>query len=165
LVANVLRSATIASVVRLLVYYYRYKPTTDRTHNVGIVTSIIEPSIAILAACAPAMRGFLTLMMPRYFSEDASNGAHQVTYTDTRPKRSHSYAHDVDKELEEGITEAEGEETGFGMGSSRHPYSHDLVHCSTDHAPHRTQSVKTGISDCPRDVDRPEPFNILNPKQ
>ncbi|KAF2636418.1 hypothetical protein P280DRAFT_150290 [Massarina eburnea CBS 473.64] len=60
--------ATAASVARIIVYYNRSN-APDRTWDIGLIASISEPSIGILAACAPALRRLFTHLMPHYFTE------------------------------------------------------------------------------------------------
>ena len=67
-------SATVISVLRFIVYYYRFSPKQkDRTYNIGIVVSIAEPSVAIIAACAPALKSLISRLAPRLFSSRDAN--------------------------------------------------------------------------------------------
>ncbi|KAL1606856.1 hypothetical protein SLS60_004265 [Paraconiothyrium brasiliense] len=164
--------ATIASVSRLIVYYYRYSPTVDRTHNIGLVTSVTEPSVAIIAACAPALRRLLTFMLPRYFSDDATypSGTYHyetnnATYGNTRPRRSSSFPHDTDKDMDLVIREGgqeQDEESVYGMATLRGKDSREVLDIQ------RTQSVKTGVSEGtgqPFCVNATQPFDVLDHKQ
>ncbi|PVI05830.1 hypothetical protein DM02DRAFT_71865 [Periconia macrospinosa] len=63
--------ATLASISRLVVYYIRYT-TPDRSYNIGVVSSVVEPSLAIIAACAPTLRRLFATLLPSYFEVSAS---------------------------------------------------------------------------------------------
>ncbi|RMZ73526.1 putative chromosome segregation cut14 [Pyrenophora seminiperda CCB06] len=59
--------ATGVSVGRFIVYYYRFAPTnTDRTYNIGIAISIVEPAVHIMTACAPATKCLFRYLFPQY---------------------------------------------------------------------------------------------------
>jgi hypothetical protein len=61
--------ATAVSVGRLIVYYYRFAPTnTDRTWDIGIVISIVEPCVHIVTACAPATKSLFRFLFPSFAS-------------------------------------------------------------------------------------------------
>ncbi|KAJ4297486.1 hypothetical protein N0V90_005378 [Kalmusia sp. IMI 367209] len=174
--------ATIASVVRLIVYYYRYAPTTDRTYNIGLITSIIEPSIAIIAACAPALRRLFTFMMPHYFSDSSyptyatTYPTNNATYSRSRPKRSGSFPHDFDFEAEigkDGLTELRNEQIDgdgaggeFGMEPIKKDTQGEEGNAEGEARwSQRTQSVKTGVSETPSKAFETEPFEILDHRQ
>ena len=152
------------SVSRLIVYYNRFAPTTDRSYNLGLVTSIIEPSIAIIAACAPALRRLFTYFAPRYFSE----GETYATYTnngtyESRRGRSQSLPRKADKEmaLEVDMGRIQEEDEVYDMSHLRGKESREVINV------HRTYSVRTGVSE---NASQPfgspmEPFNMLNQRQ
>jgi hypothetical protein len=162
--ANINYSATIVSVVRLVVYFFRYEPGVDRMWNIGVVTSIVEPSVGIIAACAPALRRLFTYMLPRYFSEDRTS---YPTHTQTEPKsrRQHSLAgfqFSMGKDEEEGRLETPREEQVYGMRPLGSVDSREHIESMTAGAPNRTRSVKTGISEPLSEAYQPEPEHILN---
>lgn len=162
--------ATIGSVVRLIVYYHRYSPTTDRTYNIGLVSSITEPSIAIIAACAPALRRLFTYMLPRYFSDDGTRHTYHyetnnATYGNTRQRRSGSLTHAVDKDIDMVIREDEqeqDEEMVYGLTDLKGKESREPMRMQ------RTQSVRTGVSEGtgqPYSVNATLPFDVLDHRQ
>lgn len=62
--------ASATSVVRFVIYYYRFAPTnTDRTWNIGIAISIVEPSVHIITACAPATKCLFRYLFPSFGSQ------------------------------------------------------------------------------------------------
>jgi hypothetical protein len=159
--------ATIGSVARLIVYYHRYSHVTDRTYNIGVVSSVTEPSIAIIAACAPALRRLLTYILPRYFSHD---GTYATNHYDTnngsmRRRQSGRFPQAVDKDMNMVIKEGgpeQDEEMAYRMT--------DLVEKESREAMlmQRTQSVRTGVSEGmgqPCSVDATLPFDVLDQRQ
>lgn len=62
--------ATGVSVGRFIVYYYRFAPTNkDRTWDIGIGISIVEPSVHIITACAPATKCLFRYLFPSFAAE------------------------------------------------------------------------------------------------
>ncbi|KAF2689409.1 hypothetical protein K458DRAFT_358151 [Lentithecium fluviatile CBS 122367] len=155
--------ATIASVVRLIVYYIRYAPQTDRMWNIGVVTSIVEPSVGIIAACAPALRRLFTYMLPRYFSDNRTS---YPTRTQTEPKsrqrQSFNFQFSVGKEVEEGRMDTVRDEQAYGMRPLGSVDSRERIGSMAGDACNRTRSVKTGISEGPSEAFEPEPEHILS---
>ncbi|KAF2017196.1 hypothetical protein BU24DRAFT_366814 [Aaosphaeria arxii CBS 175.79] len=87
--------ATAVSVVRFVIYYYRFSPSNkDRTWDIGVVISIVEPAVGIIAACAPAMKRLFRHIMPRYFSDyNTSYQTRTQTYgKNTAPRPSLNYS-------------------------------------------------------------------------
>jgi hypothetical protein len=159
--------ATIGSVARLIVYYHRYSPATDRTYNIGVVSSVTEPSIAIIAACAPALRRLLTYILPRYFSDDGTYPTYhyETNNGNTRRRRSGSFPQAVDKDMDMVIKEGgqeQDEEMAYGMTELRGKESREAMRMQ------RTQSVRTGVSEgagqtyC---VNATMPFDVLDQRQ
>lgn len=152
--ADKLYRATTVSVARFIIYYYRFSPTnTDRTWDIGLVVSIVEPSVGILAACAPAMKCLIRNLAPRYFSEEESIYPTRTSHSvKSGPRQSLSYHFGMDKELTpngrlEGL---EREEEMYGMRplesvDSRDPTVVDVE--GNGSAPRRTRSTKTGHSE------------------
>jgi hypothetical protein len=160
-----MHSATIASVGRLIVYYIRYEPGTDRTWNIGVVTSIIEPSVGIIAACAPALRRLLTYMLPRYFSDNQTT---YPTQTQTEPKsrqRSIGFQFSSSKDCEEGRMGSPREEQVYGMRPLGSVDSREHIDSMPGTVPNRTRSVKTGMSEPLSEAFEPEPEHIFGPKK
>lgn len=161
--------ATIGSVTRLVVYYHRFSPGVDRTHNVGLVASVTEPSIAIIAACAPALRRLATYVLPKYFSEEATYATYHyetnnAAYGNTRQRRSGSFERTVDKNLDMDMVIREDrpnrdEESIYGLSN---------LQAKENRGPMRTQSMRTGVSDGagqPYSVNATQPLNVLDHRQ
>lgn len=132
-------------------------------YNIGLVSSVTEPSIAIIAACAPALRRLFTFFAPRYFSEDTytyTNNTNNATYGNTRPRRSNSVANDIDKEL--GINWSDvndnDPETAYGMNDLQGKDSREVLNMQ------RTHSVRTGVSESASQphTTPTEPFDVLD---
>ncbi|KAF1966271.1 hypothetical protein BU23DRAFT_330627 [Bimuria novae-zelandiae CBS 107.79] len=161
--------ATAASVSRLIIYHVRFAPYTDRTHNIGLVTSITEPSIGIIAACAPALRRLFTFFVPRYFSDEGSYDTHgytqtnDATYGNTRPRPSHSFDAGKVVKIDMDVDGIPGrdEEDVYDMANLKGKVSREEMHMQ------RTHSVKTGVSEsASHPCTRPtEPFGVLNQRQ
>ena len=136
------------------------------------MSSVTEPSIAIIAACAPALRRLFTFFAPRYFSETGTYAyTNNATHPNTRPRKSNSVHYDVDKEL--GIKWNETDDNGqghkleneqeiaYGMTNLRSKVSRE------DMPMQRTQSVRTGVSESasqPYSVPT-EPFDVLDQRR
>lgn len=148
---------------RLAIYYHRYSPTTDRTYNIGLVSSVTEPSIAIIAACTPALRRLFTFFAPRYFSEDDTytyTNTNNATYGNTRSRRSNSVPNDIDKELGINWTNVNDHdpEATYGMENMQAKESREVLNLQ------RTQSGRTGVSEsASQPLTSPtEPFDVLD---
>ncbi|KAF9738246.1 hypothetical protein PMIN06_001784 [Paraphaeosphaeria minitans] len=164
--------ATIGSVARLIVYYHRYAPTTDRTYNIGVVSSVTEPSVGIIAACAPALRRLLTYMLPRYFSDDGTYPSYHyetnnATCGHSRQRRPGSLTRAIDQntDMDTVIREdgrEEDEEMVYGLSDLRGKESREPMRIQ------RTQSGRTGVSDGtgqPCSVNATQPFDMLDHRQ
>ncbi|KAF2005237.1 hypothetical protein P154DRAFT_483892 [Amniculicola lignicola CBS 123094] len=83
--------ATAVSIGRFIVYYYRFSPSQkDKSYDIGVVISIAEPAVGIIAACAPAMKCLFKHLMPRYF--DSADGNSYNTQSPTQKSiRHHSF--------------------------------------------------------------------------
>ncbi|KAF1962981.1 hypothetical protein CC80DRAFT_542130 [Byssothecium circinans] len=174
--------ATVASVARLAVYYRRYT-TKDRTWDIGLVSSIAEPSIAIIAACAPALRRLASYFMPQYFTEEITS------YTDQTLPQSRSQERNtcntrynmanINKEMEGNRMDNEREDQLYTMTGLRVLDSQELLSrdqhgtregaAGTDvggdaelQCTPRSRSVKTGISEPPGEVIEAVPEHVLN---
>lgn len=80
-------SATGVSVGRFIVYYYRFAPTNlDRTWDIGIVISIVEPAVHVITACAPATKGLFRMLFPSFNSEYPTYDESYVPYTPSNSK-------------------------------------------------------------------------------
>lgn len=150
--------------MRLVVYYIRFSPTTDRMWNIGVVISIVEPSVGIIAACAPALRRLLTYMLPRYFSEDRTS---YPTRTQTEPKSRRRHSQSMfsfgGKEVEEERNDIGREEQVYGMRPLGSVDSREQVESMpTETQQKRSRSVKTGISEPPSEEYEAEPVHVLN---
>ena len=135
--------------------------------NIGVVTSIIEPSVGIIAACAPALRRLFTYMMPRYFSEDQSTyPTHTQSEPKSRPRHSLGFQFNIGKEVEEGRVESPKEEQVYGMRPLGSVDSREHIDSMGAVAYNRTrplvQSVKTGVSEPMSEAFESEPEHILN---
>jgi len=131
--------------------------------NIGVVTSIIEPSVGIIAACAPALRRLFTYMMPRYFSEDqTSYQTHVGTESKSRPRHSHGFQFSAGKEAEEGRTESPREDQVYGMRPLGSVDSRENMESMAAGAINRTRSVKTGISEPLSEAYELEPEHMLS---
>lgn len=98
-------SATLVSVVRLIVYHERFSLSpTERTWDIGLVVSIVEPAVGIITACAPAMKRLLRDLVPRYFSEYNSSYLTRRTQSikSDQPRESLSFHFGFDKDMETG---------------------------------------------------------------
>jgi hypothetical protein len=134
--------------------------------NIGVVTSIIEPSVGIIAACAPALRRLFTYMMPRYFSENqTSYPTHTGTEPKSRPRHSMGFQFSVGKEVEEGRTESPREDQVYGMRPLGSVDSREHIESMATGAMNRTRSVKTGISEPLSEAYEPEPAHMLSRQQ
>lgn len=136
------------------------------------MSSVTEPSIAIIAACAPALRRLFTFFAPRYFSEDGTYAyTNNATHPNTRPRKSNSVHHDADKEL--GINWNETDDNGqahepeheqditYSMTKLQSKESREAMHMQ------RTQSVRTGVSEsASQPYSGPtEPFDVLDQRR
>jgi hypothetical protein len=66
------------------VYYYRISPTNlDRTWDIGVVISIVEPAVHLITACAPATKALFRILFPSFNSEHQT---YQERYTRSKPK-------------------------------------------------------------------------------
>lgn len=158
--------ATITSVARLIVYYYRYSPSNrDRAYNIGLVTSIVEPSVGIIAACAPALRRLFTYFVPQYFSEEATSYRTHTAGQDKSPhRRSFSFHNSAGKEVVENRMDMGREEQIYGMKQLGSVDSEEQIEDEVVEPPNRTRSVKTGISEGPSEALEAEPKHFLNYK-
>lgn len=137
---------------RFIVYYYRFAPSQkDKPWDIGVVISIVEPSVAIIAACAPAMKCLFRHLMPRYFSEDGSS--YQTQEGRTKPKSAHSRS----LSLRYHMGKETGDDRGKAMGREEEVYgmrplasvdsTDEFVNTAlSGHGPTRTRSMKTGYS-------------------
>ncbi|KAJ4994169.1 CFEM domain-containing protein [Stagonosporopsis vannaccii] len=79
--------ATGVSVGRFIVYYYRFAPTNlDRTWDIGIVISIVEPAVHVITACAPATKGLFRMLFPSFNSEYPTYEERYDPYTPSNSK-------------------------------------------------------------------------------
>ncbi|KAF2258583.1 hypothetical protein CC78DRAFT_621680 [Lojkania enalia] len=152
--------ATAVSVGRFVVYYYRFSPTqTDRTYDIGLVISIAEPAVGIVAACAPALKVLIRNLMPRYFTEDEGT---YTTQSPTQPKSQHqrSYSFQVmGKEVaRDGIEGLSREEALYGMRPLDNLDSREHFTNAAAPGPIRTRSMRTGQSE----ADEAVPTHFLN---
>ncbi|KAF2464846.1 uncharacterized protein BDR25DRAFT_93388 [Lindgomyces ingoldianus] len=153
--------ATAVSVGRFIVYYYRFSPTnTDRSYNIGIVISIAEPAVGIIAACAPAMKCLFRHLMPRYFSDGGSADPSRTRSQPISRHRKSSSFHDArDEGSDYGRTRGLGrEEEVYGMRPLESLDSRDQIVSAIGGPPGRTRSTKTGYSE----VEEAIPKNFLN---
>lgn len=155
--------ATSVSVARLIIYYYRFLPSnTDRTWDIGLVVSIVEPSVGIIAACAPAMKCLFRNLMPRYFSDGESSYPARTHSIKSAPRQSLSYHFGMDKEMAPARLEGlEREEEGYGMGPLGSVDSREPFGAAETPRPGRTRSVKTGHSEASMPLEA-VPKHILN---
>ncbi|CAI6339372.1 unnamed protein product [Periconia digitata] len=116
--------ATLTSILRLIIYHHRYT-VADRTYNIGIVLSIVEPSVAIIAACAPPLRRLFTFLMPSYFTDDHTSSRTPSSSSPSRYRYRSQRSGGVPRESGVGIRgsgggkwggEDEGEEEASGGG-------------------------------------------------
>jgi hypothetical protein len=135
--------ATAVSVGRFIVYYYRFSPkNTDKSYDIGFVISIIEPSVGIIAACAPAMKCLFR------FTDDAPSYATPVeTKVQSQRRRSFTEQYGMNKELYEDRMDMGGEEETYGMDPLGHAGSSDRIVSLGTHMPTRSRSTKTGASE------------------
>lgn len=163
--------ATAVSVGRFVVYYYRFLPTnTDRTWDIGVVISIVEPAVGIIAACAPAMKCLFRIIVPRYFSENETTyQGHSRNTSKTAPKISSDHQYVMNKDIEDSsyVAIANGKVVAMGRDQDlygMHPLSsvdsRDQLTRTTSPPPARTRSTKTGHSG----MEEAVPAHILNHK-
>ncbi|KAF2200497.1 hypothetical protein GQ43DRAFT_441502 [Delitschia confertaspora ATCC 74209] len=116
--------ATAASVVRFIVYWYRFGPSQkDRTYNIGLVMSIVEPATAIITACAPALKSLMSRVLPRLLSTGNSTRYYtRSARSRSGPRPSHSkslsLSHAASKAVGNGDSRVNGlgmEEDGYGL--------------------------------------------------
>ncbi|KAF2741210.1 hypothetical protein EJ04DRAFT_117439 [Polyplosphaeria fusca] len=151
--------ATAVSVGRFVVYYIRFSPDQkDKTWDIGVVISIVEPAIGIIAACAPAMKCLIRNMAPRYFSESETSFS---TRGQSVPKSGHhrkssSLHYAMGKEIEQSrVDRLARDEEMYGMRSLGSADSREYIVTVTAGAgtkhetagAQRKLSVKTGRSD------------------
>jgi hypothetical protein len=141
-------SATVVSVARFIIYYYRFEPTRDRTWDIGIVVSIVEPSVGIIAACAPAMRSIASHLFPEYFSDDTSSYPTQ-THSNKSPRRqSLSYHFGMNEENNPAQADAlEREEAMYGLRPIGDMDSCESIMEVDTNGPQRQKSTKTTRSE------------------
>lgn len=67
---------TVIGILRLIGYYRAFKdPTYDFMNTWSCAYSQIESDLAIISACAPALRPLLARWCPRLFQTDLGSGA------------------------------------------------------------------------------------------
>jgi hypothetical protein len=148
--ANLCDSATAVSVARFIIYYYRFSPTnTDRTYDIGVVVSIVEPSVGIMTACAPAMKALFRRILPQYFTENDSSYPERTRSVNTAPRQSLSYHFGMDKDPMEArkFANMERDDEMYDMRSLEGFESREQIVGMNAHAPSRTRSTKTGHSE------------------
>ncbi|KAF2873218.1 hypothetical protein BDV95DRAFT_490229 [Massariosphaeria phaeospora] len=137
--------ATAVSVGRLIIYYGRFSPSNvDKTWNIGLVISIVEPSVGIIAACAPAMKCLIRNLAPRYFSEDSSDHSRSPTEDKSRTRPSFIYPYDMGNENGSERLEAGREEGYYDVVSLGSIDSREQMPSAVEHAHMQAHSVKTG---------------------
>jgi len=89
---------TIIGILRIVLYYYRFKPDNiDRSYSVTFTTSAIEVNIAIIASCGPALKALSTRFIPNLFgSQSASRRTGTVYYTSDGFGGSGGYSRQLD---------------------------------------------------------------------
>lgn len=173
--------------MRLIVYYRRFT-VVDRTYNIGLVTSIVEPSVCIIAACAPPLRRLFSFILPSYFSEEHTS---YTTHRTPQNNRSHNRGFDFgyieegtgidrdhhdDHDPRERTAPPRGDDQIYGMKPLGSIDSRENIVGvkrvteadieAADGEPksrgYRSQSVKTGISEPPSEVHEAVPKHVLN---
>jgi hypothetical protein len=155
---NAICSATAVSVGRFVVYYYRFAPTQkDKPWDIGVVISIAEPAVGIIAACAPALKSLVRNLAPRYFTEsERSYDSRGRSLPKSGNRKSLSLHYAMGKEIGQSRTDrlARDEET-FGMRALDSLDSREYIVTvsagdgpknEVSHLPERMRSVRTGRS-------------------
>ena len=133
------------SVARFVIYYYRFT-SADKTYDIGLVVSIVEPSVGIIAACAPAMKLLFKFLAPRLFTTDDSY-PQQTSPIKSQPRQSLSYHFGMNKEMDgERLEGFERDEEMYGMRPLRSVDSREHFAALSGDGPRRTRSTKTGSS-------------------
>lgn len=73
--ADVIPSVTAIGILRIVLYYYRFKPDNiDRSYSVSYTVSGMETNIAIIAACGPALKALCTHYGLRWLGGSITSG-------------------------------------------------------------------------------------------
>ncbi|KAF2790631.1 hypothetical protein K505DRAFT_282289 [Melanomma pulvis-pyrius CBS 109.77] len=136
--------ATAVTVGRFIVYYYRFSPKNkDKTYDIGLVISIVEPAVGIIAACAPAMKCLF-----RFTDDTTSYPTPVPTKNESVRRRSFTEQYGMGKEYFDNRTDEMGrEEEVYGMNPLGNTDSRDRIVSITANTPTRSRSTKTGHSE------------------
>ena len=164
----------------MIIYHHRFT-VQDRTYNIGLVSSIAEPSIGIIAACVPTLRRLGCRLMPHYFTE-ASNSYQSAPHTQPKSherhtlpaQHSHGSIDNLNRDMDDSRLEAGKSARMYRLepfadpGGSEEHLSRDEQHGgggmvdSYPQKPNRSRSVKTGTSEPPGEVVEAVPEHVLN---
>jgi len=132
------------SVGRFIVYYYRFSPTNpDKMYDIGVVISIVEPAVGIIAACAPAMK-----ILFRFSDNSTADTTAVPTKTESQRRKSFTEQYGMGKEYHTSAFHSPGrEEETYGVHALGKVGSSDRIVVLPQGIPERSRSMKNGRSE------------------